>query len=93
MRVIPRLIDSHVHFFQSGNLFPRPDVADFGGWMSYASEVERNKARLPKTFRVWLAGGVTAVADVGGPFWNFEVRDAAHAAGVRLAVHATTPRT
>jgi len=26
---------------------------------------------------VWLASGVTGVADVGGPMWNFEVRDAA----------------
>src|SRR5256886_8294237 len=26
--VIPGLIDSHVHFFQSGNLYTRPDAAD-----------------------------------------------------------------
>ena len=45
--------------------------------MPYAKEVERNKARLPATFKVWLASGVTSVVDVGGPFWNFEVRDAA----------------
>src|SRR5213592_1789907 len=57
--VVPGLIDSHVHFFQSGNLYTRPDVADFNAWMPYAKEVERNKARLP------------------GPFWNFEMRDAA----------------
>jgi imidazolonepropionase-like amidohydrolase len=75
--VVPGLIDSHVHFFQSGNLYTRPDVADFNAWMPYAKEVERNKARLPVTFRVWLASGVTSVVDIGGPFWNFEVRDAA----------------
>src|SRR5437867_8482991 len=75
--VVPGLIDSHVHFFQSGNLYTRPDVADFNAWMPYAKEVERNKARLPATFRVWLASGVTSVVDVGGPFWNFEMRDAA----------------
>src|SRR5262245_18947404 len=27
--VVPGLIDSHVHFFQSGNLYTRPDAADF----------------------------------------------------------------
>src|SRR4051812_4745160 len=27
--VIPGLIDGHVHFFQSGNLYTRPDGADF----------------------------------------------------------------
>ncbi len=86
--VIPGLIDSHVHFFQSGNLYTRPDAADFGAWRPYASEVQRNQARLPQTFRVWLASGVTSVADVGGPFWNFQVRDAARnsAAAPRVAV-------
>src|SRR6266446_204027 len=86
--VVPGLIDSHVHFFQSGNLYTRPDAADFGAWRPYASEVQRNQARLPQTFRVWLASGVTSVADVGGPFWNFQVRDAARnsAAAPRVAV-------
>src|SRR5467141_3448512 len=75
--VVPGLIDSHIHFFQSGNLYTRPDVADFNAWMPYAKEVERNKARLPATFKVWLASGVTGVVDIGGPFWNFDMRDAA----------------
>ena len=75
--VIPGLVDSHVHFFQSGNLYTRPDAADFNAVMPYAKEVERNKARLDATFKVWLASGVTGVADVGGPFWNFDARDRA----------------
>jgi imidazolonepropionase-like amidohydrolase len=75
--VIPGLIDAHVHFFQSGNLYTRPDVADFRGWMPYERETARNRARLPATFKVWLASGVTGLVDVGGPMWNFEVRDLA----------------
>ena len=75
--VVPGLIDSHIHFFQSGNLYTRPDVADFNAWRPYAKEVERNKARLPATFKVWLASGVTSVVDIGGPMWNFTMRDAA----------------
>jgi imidazolonepropionase-like amidohydrolase len=86
--VIPGLVDSHVHFFQSGNLYTRPDAADFNAVVPYAKEVERNKARLEATFKVWLASGVTGVADVGGPFWNFDVRDraAATAAAPRMVV-------
>ena len=83
--VIPGLVDSHVHFFQSGNLYTRPDAADFNAVVPYAQETERNKARLPETFRVWLRSGVTSVADVGGPFWNFTMRDAA-------AMSAAAPR-
>jgi imidazolonepropionase-like amidohydrolase len=75
--VIPGLVDSHVHFFQSGNLYARPDAADFNAVVPYAEEVARNKARLDATFKVWLASGVTGVADVGGPFWNFDARDRA----------------
>ena len=74
--VVPGLIDAHVHFFQSGNLYTRPDVADFNAVVPYAQETERNKARLPATFKVWLASGVTSVVDIGGPFWNFDMRDA-----------------
>src|SRR5229473_845958 len=75
--ILPGLIDSHVHFFQSGDPFTRPDAIDATKIVPYAKEVARNKARLPATFKVWLASGVTSVADVGGPFWNFDARDAA----------------
>jgi imidazolonepropionase-like amidohydrolase len=86
--VIPGLVDSHVHFFQSGNLYTRPDAADFNAVVPYADEVARNKARLDATFKVWLASGVTSVVDIGGPFWNFDMRDRAVAspAAPRVAV-------
>ena len=72
--LIPGMIDSHVHFFQSGNLYTRPDVSDFNAVVPYKQEVARNIARLSATFKVWLASGVTSVIDIGGPFWNFDVR-------------------
>lgn len=89
--LIPGLVDAHVHFFQSGNLYTRPDAADFNAWMPYAKEVARNQARLPMTFRTWLASGVTSVVDVGGPFWNFEVREAAAKADAAPRVHVAGP--
>jgi imidazolonepropionase-like amidohydrolase len=89
--VIPGLIDSHVHFFQSGDLYTRPDVVDLGFIVPYAEELQRNQARLAQTFRVWLASGVTSVADVGGPFWNFDVRDAARASTMAPRVAVTGP--
>jgi imidazolonepropionase-like amidohydrolase len=89
--VIPGLIDSHVHFFQSGNLYTRPDAADFNASMPYEKEVARNKARLPATFKVWLASGVTSVVDIGGPFWNFDVRAAAGKSDAAPRVHVAGP--
>ena len=81
----PGLIDAHVHFFQSGDPFTRPDVADFNDVLPYAIEDARNRARLPQTFEVYLASGLTSVIDDGGPMWNFEVRD-------RAAAQAAAPR-
>ena len=75
--IVPGLIDAHVHFFQSGNLYTRPDAVDLRAAVPYAREVARNKARLNATFKVYLASGVTSVVDIGGPFWNFDMRDAA----------------
>ena len=77
--LIPGLTDAHVHFFQSGNFYTRPDGLDLTKRVPYASEVARNKARLAATFKVWIASGVTSVVDIGGPMWNFEVRSAAQA--------------
>src|ERR1700722_6167516 len=89
--LIPGMTDGHVHFFQSGNLYTRPDVADFNAVMPYARETARNKARLAATFKVWLASGVTSVIDVGGPFWNFDVRAAAERSDAAPRVAATGP--
>jgi hypothetical protein len=43
----------------------------------FAQEVARNQARLPETFKAWIASGVTSVVDIGGPRWNFAMRDIA----------------
>src|SRR5438445_11489451 len=75
--VAPGLVDAHVHFFQSGSAYTRPDVVDLRKLRPYEREIALLKAALPRTFARYLLCGVTSVVDVGGPFWNFEVRDRA----------------
>lgn len=75
--IIPGLIDSHVHFFQSGGLYTRPDAFDLRSVKSYEQEIDDVRAAIHDTFARYLASGVTAVADMGGPYWNFTVRDLA----------------
>ncbi len=77
--ILPGYIDTHVHFFQSGDLFTRPDVVDLTKVRPYADEVAWIKRNLPDTFERYLRSGITSVVDVGGPFWNFEVRKIANA--------------
>jgi imidazolonepropionase-like amidohydrolase len=75
--VVPGYVDAHVHFFQSGSLYTRPDGLDLRKAVPYESEVADIRAHLDDTFARYLDSGVTAVADVGGPMWNFQVRDTA----------------
>jgi imidazolonepropionase-like amidohydrolase len=72
--IIPGLIDAHVHFFQSGDLYTRPDVIDLRKRVPYERELAWIRRRLPYTFTRYLCSGVTSVVEAGGPFANFNVR-------------------
>src|SRR5436305_7449488 len=72
--ILPSYVDTHVHFFQSGDLFTRPDGADLNSVRPYKDEVGWIKSHLADTFARYLRCGITSVVDVGGPMWNFEVR-------------------
>jgi imidazolonepropionase-like amidohydrolase len=75
--LIPGLIDAHVHFFQSGSLYTRPDSFDLRAFKPYAEDQKAIRDGLADTFARYLRCGVTSVADMGGPMWNFDVRELA----------------
>ncbi|PYJ20806.1 MAG: amidohydrolase [Verrucomicrobia bacterium] len=77
--IFPGYVDTHVHFFQSGDLFTRPDGADFNSVRPYKDEVAWIKSHLDDVFARYIRCGITTVVDVGGPMWNFEVRKKANA--------------
>src|SRR6201997_3123115 len=77
--ILPGYIDTHVHFFQSADLFTRPDGADFNSIRPYKEEVVWIKSHLDDVFARYIRCGITSVVDVGGPMWNFEVRKKANA--------------
>ena len=77
--ILPGYIDTHVHFFQSADLFTRPDGADLNSVRPYKDEVAWIKSHLDDVFSRYLRCGITSVVDVGGPMWNFEVRKKANA--------------
>ncbi|PYL96905.1 MAG: amidohydrolase [Verrucomicrobia bacterium] len=86
--ILPGYIDTHIHFFQSGDLFTRPDAADLNSVRPYKDEVTWVKSHVNDVFARYLRCGITSVVDVGGPFWNFEVRKTANstAKAPRVAV-------
>ena len=69
----PGLIDSHVHFAQTGWADGRPDAFDVRATHPY-DEVESGlRAHPERFFRSYLCSGVTAVFDVGGYPWSLEL--------------------
>ena len=89
--VIPGLIDAHVHFFQSGGLYTRPDLIDLRAIAPFKEQIEQVREQLPETFARYIASGVTSVIDGGGPFWTFDVRALAERIPRAPRVAATGP--
>src|SRR6267143_774839 len=58
--ILPGYIDTHVHFFQSGDIYTRPDAIDLTGVRSYKDEhdwIERNKL---DTLARYIRCGITS---------------------------------
>ena len=75
--VLPGLIDTHVHFSQTGWVDGRPDALDLRPKYPY-EQVEKRLREHPEVFqRAWLTCGVTSVFDVGGYPWTVAMAHAA----------------
>jgi hypothetical protein len=57
--ILPGYIDTHVHFFQSADLFTRPDGADFNSVRPYKDEVAWIKSHLDDVFARYIRSGIT----------------------------------
>lgn len=89
--ILPGYIDTHVHFFQSGDLYTRPDGLDLNSIRPYKEEVEWIRSHLDDAFARYLRCGITSVIDIGGPLWNFEMRKRANATAKAPRVAAAGP--
>lgn len=70
----PVLGDAHVHFFQTGSLFTRPDAIDLRKKKPYKEEVDLAH-RLYSVFRKrYQAAGIGHVIDVGATYGFLEQR-------------------
>jgi imidazolonepropionase-like amidohydrolase len=89
--IVAGLFDAHVHFFQSGGIYTRPDIVDLTSRVPYDRERAAIAAGLDRTFARYLRSGVTSVVDMGGPLWNFEVRERAARAALAPRVAVAGP--
>lgn len=68
--LIPGLHDAHVHFFQSGGIYARPDAIDLRKFRPYEEEIKWVHAHMEDFLRLYSRAGITSVTDVGSNF-NF----------------------
>src|SRR5207245_1991965 len=83
--IIPGLIDTHVHFSQTGWVDGRPDALDLREQYPYDQVEADLHARPERFFRSYLCSGVTSVFDVGGYPWTLDLQ-------ARTAHSTTAPR-
>lgn len=89
--ISPGLFDAHIHFFQSGSIYTRPDALDLRKAKPYEEERAQIRANLQDTFARYLRSGITSVIDMGGPNWNFEVKELANKTQLAPRVWLTGP--
>lgn len=70
--ITPGLVDSHIHFAQTGFFDGRPDVADFRDSLNYDDLQKDLRANPTSYYEAYLRSGITAVYDVGGFEWSIE---------------------
>jgi imidazolonepropionase-like amidohydrolase len=66
----PGLVDTHVHYSQTGWADGRPDARDVRAEFPYPQAMADNQAHPERFHLAFLHSGVTAVFDVGGYPWT-----------------------
>jgi imidazolonepropionase-like amidohydrolase len=63
--LLPGMTDAHIHFFQNGGLYARPDAIDLRKVIPYDKEIELSHKTMEDKLRSYLQNGITNVIDVG----------------------------
>jgi imidazolonepropionase-like amidohydrolase len=73
--LIPGFTDAHVHFFQTGGIYTRPDAIDLRKYKSYEEEIKWAHEHMGDFLSLYLKAGITQVIDVGATHEFLTQRD------------------
>lgn len=73
--LVPGFTDAHVHFFQSGGLYARPDVIDLRKYEPYDKQLNWVHDNMDDFLRRYSSIGITSVIDVGASYNFLSQRD------------------
>jgi imidazolonepropionase-like amidohydrolase len=87
----PGFVDAHVHFFQSGGIFTRPDQLDLRKVKPYADEIAWTHNNMENTLRRYSRAGITTVVDVGSTINFLLERDRFRLSTFSPSIYMTGP--
>jgi imidazolonepropionase-like amidohydrolase len=73
--LIPGFTDAHVHFFQTGGIYTRPDAIDLRKYKSHEEELKWAHEHMKSFLSLYLKAGITQVIDVGATAEFLRQRD------------------
>lgn len=89
--LMPGLVDAHVHFFQNGGLYTRPDAIDLRKVKGYNEEIEWTHNNMDRFLRRYTRAGITSVIDVGATVRFLQQRDSFRTKAYAPSVYMTGP--
>lgn len=89
--LLPGLTDAHIHFFQNGGLYTRPDAINLTNNVPYAKEMELAHQTMQDKLRRYLQNGITNVIDVGASYSYLKQRAAFKDATWAPTIYMTGP--
>lgn len=89
--LIPGMTDAHIHFFQSGGLYTRPDAIDLKKFVPYEKEIENGKKEMADVMKYNIYNGITSVIDVGATYNLLNERKKYTDSSFAPAVYMTGP--
>lgn len=89
--LFPGLTDAHVHFFQNGGLYTRPDVINLSSTFSYTKEMELAHQTMEDKLRRYLQNGITNVIDVGASYSYLKQKEAFRNSNFAPTIYMTGP--
>src|SRR5215207_9034395 len=87
----PGWVDAHVHFFQTGGLYTRPDAIDLRRFAPYDKEISWAHRNMASFLQRYLAAGITSVIDVGATVGFLRQRDSFQKKGIAPSIYMTGP--
>lgn len=89
--LMPGMTDAHVHFFQSGGLYTRPDALDLRKEVSYEKEIDWVHHNMEDFLLRYLKNGITSVIDAGASYNFLGLRDSFSKNTTLPSVYMTGP--